>query len=87
MGWIWVSTMVDDALLAEARRLLGNVPDAAVLDESMKHLVHHLGDEEIGRKYARAYAAHPCDEPDAWGDIVSWSDAAKLASAASSTTE
>lgn len=71
MARIRISTTVDDALLAEARRLRP-VKDAELLDEALRGLVRVHREAEIDAAYARAYTEHPIDEPDAWGDLVSF---------------
>jgi hypothetical protein len=35
-----------------------------------------LSTTEIDHDYARAYATHPLDEPDEWGDLASFREAA-----------
>lgn len=71
MARVRVSTTVDEALLAEARRRTG-APDAVMLDHALRSLVQRHRDAEIDAAYASAYADHPLDEPDAWGDLASW---------------
>jgi hypothetical protein len=46
-----------------------------LLDEALRALVarHHAG--EIDASYA-AYDEHPLDEPDEWGDLASFREAA-----------
>ncbi len=72
-----VSTTVDDQLLASARRLRAGATDAALLDEALAALVARHRAAEIDREYERAYRDHPVDEPDEWGDLASWGDAAR----------
>lgn len=75
MARVRVSTTVDEAMLAEARRIRGDVTDAALLDEALQALLarHHAG--EVDAAYA-AYDTHPLDEPDDWGDLASFRSAA-----------
>jgi hypothetical protein len=69
-----VSTTVDGELLAKARRLQkGN--DAALFDEALAALIARYRRAEIDAAYA-AYDEHPLDEPDEWGDLASFHDAA-----------
>lgn len=71
-----VSTTVDKDLLAEARAKCRMVNDAALLDAALTALLASLRSAEIDAAYEKAYAEHPVDEPDEWGDLASWSDAA-----------
>lgn len=50
--------------------------DAALLDEALTALVAHHRAAELDAAYAAAYDAHPLDEPDDWGDLASFRDAA-----------
>lgn len=70
-----VSTTVDGELLASARRTLSDLTDAALLDEALAALLHRHRTAEIDVAYA-AYESHPPDEPDAWGDLASFREAA-----------
>jgi hypothetical protein len=71
-----VSTTVDEDLLTEARSKCQALNDAALLDEALKALLERRRAAEIDAAYMRAYAEHPVDESDEWGDLASWSDAA-----------
>jgi len=75
MARVRVSTTVDQHLLQEARRLRTGGTDAALLDEALESLLARHRATEIDAGYA-AYDEHPLDEPDAWGDLASFSDAA-----------
>lgn len=75
MARVRVSTTVDEHLLQEARHLRAGGTDAALLDEALRSLLARHRAAEIDAKYA-AYDEHPLDEPDAWGDLASFSDAA-----------
>lgn len=77
MARVRVSTTVDEHLLAEARRLRPDLKDAELLDEALRELVHVHREAEIDAAYATAYAELPDDAPDAWGDLVSWSEAVR----------
>ncbi len=70
-----VSTTVDEALLASARRLRSGLKDAALLDEALEALVATHRSTEIDAAY-RAYEEHPIDEADEWGDLGSFREAA-----------
>jgi hypothetical protein len=70
-----VSTTVDEALLAQARRVRAGVNDAALLDEALRALLRSHRTAEIDRSY-QAYDDHPLNEPDEWGDLQSFREAA-----------
>jgi len=75
MPRVRVSTTVDAALLQQARRLGGDSTDAALLDEALHaYLARHRA-SEIDAAY-RAYDEHPLSEPDEWGDLASFREAA-----------
>jgi len=71
-----VSTTVDEELLARARALHAGATDAALLDEALAALLARYRAAQTDAMYAEAYAAHPLDEPDEWGDLASFRDAA-----------
>ena len=75
MARVRVSTTVDEAVLAEARRLRSGVTDAALLDEALRALLAQQRASELDASYA-AYDEHPIDEPDEWGDLASFRAAA-----------
>ena len=75
MARVRVSTTVDEHLLADARRVLKPVNDAALLEEALRSLLLEHREAEIDASYA-AYDVHPIDEPDEWGDLASWRSAA-----------
>jgi hypothetical protein len=70
-----VSTTVDGDLLARARRVRADVNDAALLDEALAALLARHRAAEIDAAYA-VYEEHPLEEPDEWGDLASFRDAA-----------
>jgi len=70
-----VSTTVDEHLLARARQLRSQLTDAALLDEALEALLGRHRSAKIDAAYA-AYDEHPLDEPDAWGDLASFGEAA-----------
>ena len=63
-----LSTTVDEGLLEDARRARSAASDAALLARDRA--------AEIDAAYAAAYAEHPLDEPDEWGDLASFREAA-----------
>ncbi|MGH9188571.1 MAG: type II toxin-antitoxin system VapB family antitoxin [Acidimicrobiales bacterium] len=70
-----VSTTVDENLLAQARGMRAGATDAAMLDEALRALVARHRAVEVDASYA-AYDEHPLDEPDEWGDLASFRQAA-----------
>jgi hypothetical protein len=66
---------VDEDLLASARQLRSKLNDAALLDEALQALVARHRAAEIDSAYA-AYDEHPLEEPDEWGDLASFRQAA-----------
>lgn len=70
-----VSTTVDGQLLTDARRVLSDLPDAALIDEALAALLHQHRAAEIDATYS-AYDEHPLDGTDAWGDLASFREAA-----------
>jgi hypothetical protein len=75
MSRVRVSTTVDEALLAEARRASGSQTDAALIDAALRSFLLRHRAAELDAQYA-AYDAHPLDEPDEWGDLASFRAAA-----------
>jgi Arc/MetJ family transcription regulator len=70
-----LSTTVDAELLESARRLGLGTTDATLVDEALRALLVRHRSAEIDASY-RAYDDHPIDEPDEWGDLTSWRQAA-----------
>lgn len=70
-----VSTTVDGDLLADARARRSGLTDAALFDEALAALLARYRAAETDAAYA-AYDEHPLDEPDEWGDLASFRDAA-----------
>lgn len=70
-----LSTTVDGALLAQARELRPGMNDAALVDQALTALLARHRAAEIDSAY-RAYDRHPVDEPDDWGDLGSFRQAA-----------
>jgi hypothetical protein len=75
MARVRVSTTVDQAMLAEARRIRGDTTDAALLDEALHALLARHRAGEIDAAYA-AYDTQPLNEPDDWGDLAAFRSAA-----------
>ncbi|MBU1227948.1 MAG: DUF2191 domain-containing protein [Actinobacteria bacterium] len=75
MPRIRVSTTVDGDLLARARAVRAGTNDATLLDEALEALLRNHRAAEFDRSYA-AYEEHPLGEPDAWGDLASFREAA-----------
>ena len=70
-----ISTTVDAALLAGARRARSGLADSALIDEALAALLARQRAAEIDAAYA-AYNVHPLDERDEWGDLASFREAA-----------
>jgi hypothetical protein len=75
MARVRVSTTVDEQLLAQARDVRAGSTDATLLDEALEALLARHRSAEIDAAYA-AYGRHPIDEPDEWGDLASFREAA-----------
>lgn len=71
-----VSTTVDSDLLARARQTHGAHTDASLLEAALTAYLASHREAEFDAAYAKAYAEHPLDEPDAWGDLASWREQA-----------
>jgi antitoxin MazE5 len=67
-----LSTTVDRDLLQHARQARIGVNDAELIDEALAALLAQHRAAEIDATYAVAYAAHPIEEPDEWGDLESF---------------
>lgn len=70
-----ISTTVDSELLDDARHLRSGLSDAALVDEALQALLARHRAAEIDESYV-AYDEHPPHEPDAWGDLASFREAA-----------
>jgi hypothetical protein len=66
---------VDAELLQSARNLGLGSTDATLVDEALRAVLARHRSAEVDASYA-AYDNHPIDEPDEWGDLVSWRQAA-----------
>jgi hypothetical protein len=67
---------VDAILLDGARRLRAGQTDAALVDEALAALLARHRAVEVDAAYALAYDEHPLEEPDEWGDLASFREAA-----------
>lgn len=70
-----ISTTVDEGLLVEARRIRDGVNDATLFDEALQALIARHRAARYDDAYG-AYDEHPLDEPDEWGDLASFREAA-----------
>ncbi len=68
---------MDAQLLNGARGVRSGVSDAALIDEALRALLAHHRSAEVDASYA-AYDEHPANEPDEWGDLASWRQAAAI---------
>ena len=50
--------------------------DASLIDQALTALLARHGAAETDAAYVVAYDAHPLDEPDGWGDLASFREAA-----------
>ena len=75
MARIRLSTTVDEDLLVEARARRSGSNDASVIEEALRAFLDRDRAAEIDASYA-AYDEHPLDEPDEWGDLASFRQAA-----------
>ncbi len=75
MTRVRVSTTVDEDLLASARALRATATDATLLDEALAALLDRHRAVEIDASYS-AYEQRPLDEPDEWGSLAAFREAA-----------
>ena len=71
-----LSTTVDRDLLERARDAVSAANDAELIDEALAALLARYRAAEIDDAYQKAYESHPIDEPDDWGDLASFREAA-----------
>jgi hypothetical protein len=76
-----VSSTVDGDLLSAARHLEVWPNDSSLLDAALRALLSVHRRTEIDARYA-AYDEHPLDEADEWGDLASFTDAARVSNSA-----
>jgi hypothetical protein len=70
-----ISTTVDEALLAEARKRHEPLTDAALLDQALAALLAVRRAAEIDAMYG-VYDRKPLDTADGWGDLSTFREAA-----------
>ena len=70
-----LSTTVDSTLLDGARSARAGVSDAVLIDEALAALLARHRAAEVDASYA-AYDDLPLEEPDEWGDLASFRQAA-----------
>jgi Bacterial antitoxin of type II TA system, VapB len=75
MTRVRVSTTVDEALLDEARAAADLPTDAALIDAALGAFLAQHRAREVDERY-RVYDEQPLDQPDDWGDLASFRDAA-----------
>jgi hypothetical protein len=75
MARIRLSTTVDEQLLTEARRQRGGSTDARLIDAALEALLARSRSSEIDGTYS-AYDDQPLDEPDEWGSLAAFRQAA-----------
>jgi hypothetical protein len=75
MTRVRVSTTVDEHLLAKARESRSESTDAALIDEALEALLARDRAGELDAAYA-AYDERPLDEPDEWGNLAAFREAA-----------
>ncbi len=71
-----ISTTVDQDLLENARSVGVGANDAELIDAALTALLAHHRRVETDGQYTLAYTEHPPDEPDEWGDLASFREAA-----------
>jgi hypothetical protein len=75
MSRVRVSTTVDGDLLAKARQIRSQSNDATLIDEALRSLITSNRSGEIDATYL-AYDQFPIDEPDDWGSLDAFRNAA-----------
>jgi len=75
MPRVRISTTVDEQLLEGARRAVDGKPDSVVIDSALVALLARHRSAQVDAAYA-AYAKHPLDERDEWGDLATFREAA-----------
>lgn len=70
-----LSTTVDAELLEGARGLRVGSTDASLVDEALRALMVRHRSAEVDASYS-VYDEHPVNEPDEWGDLATWRQAA-----------
>jgi Arc/MetJ family transcription regulator len=72
MARVRVSTTVDGDLLSAARRAHGGHTDSSLLEDALRALLAEHDRAAVDACYADAYARHPLEEADEWGDLATW---------------
>ena len=72
-----INLVVDSELLDKARKYCGLKRDEEVIDAALKAFVVQRRNAEIDEAYVAAYDTHPFDEPDEWGNLISFGQAAE----------
>jgi hypothetical protein len=75
MGRTRVSTTVDSDLLAALRERRPDVTTAVLIDAALAALLARDCSADVDATHER-YDARPHEEPDAWGDLASFREAA-----------
>jgi len=75
MGRVRISTTVDELLLEDARRTREGKPDSVVIDDALTALLARHRSARVDAAYS-AYDEHPLAEPDEWGDLATFREAA-----------
>ncbi|MFT7599599.1 MAG: hypothetical protein ACI8TP_002534 [Acidimicrobiales bacterium] len=76
MARVRISTTVDSALLQGARDTGAGTTDAELIDAALSALLANYRRVRIDEAYDTAYTEQPIAEPDEWGDLGSFRDAA-----------
>lgn len=71
-----LSTTVDADLLQRARALHPGSSDASMAERALRALLDQHRRALVDEAYARAYADHPLEAADEWGDLASFGHAA-----------
>ena len=71
-----LSTTVDHDLLVGAREAYSGTTDAELVDEALTVLLQRYRSAETDKAYDAAYRENAIDEPDDWGDLASFREAA-----------
>lgn len=71
-----ISTTVSTERIDRARQLAPWGSDAELIDAALAALLRQHRATEIDKAYIQRYAEKPADEPDEWGDISSFREAA-----------
>jgi hypothetical protein len=79
MARVRVSTTVDGELLERAREVSDAATDSSLLDEALRALLgrHRATEADLAYEAYEAYDDRPLDEPDEWGDLASFREAAR----------